>query len=31
MASGIFRIETPRELAGLDDAQIEQAATQRTG
>jgi hypothetical protein len=31
MTSGIFRIEPPSELAGLDDAQIEQAATQRAG
>lgn len=31
MASGIFRIEPRRELAGLSDTQIGQASTQRTG
>jgi hypothetical protein len=29
-ASAIFRVDAPRELAGLTDTQIEQAATQRT-
>jgi hypothetical protein len=30
-ASAIFRVDAPRELAGLTDTQIEQAAAQRTG